>query len=148
MKDDLSQENTWKHDIFFKCSEKIAFRKKIIPEHELFRTIRKDEISFSRKYNIFSRRKVKDDLSQRIRGNMMFSVYSVKIVPLFPTNKKLTFQKPVKNQRLSSPEKKTLKNDISSITKKDDAHPRKDDIGILDLHCRKSSNDSLYCYGR
>ena len=27
MKDDLSQKNTWKHDIFFKYSEKMAFPK-------------------------------------------------------------------------------------------------------------------------
>ena len=106
MKDDLSQENTWKHDIFFKCSEKIAFPKKITPEHELSRTIRKDGISFSRKYDIFSRRKVKDDLSQKIRGNMMFSVYSVKMVPLFPTNMKLTFQKPIKKSKIVFSRKK------------------------------------------
>ena len=42
---------------------------------------------------------------------------------------------------------KTLKDDIFSITEKDDSHPRKDDIGILDWHSRKSSNDSLYLYG-
>ena len=28
MKDDLSQKNTWKYDIFFKCLEKIVFPKK------------------------------------------------------------------------------------------------------------------------
>ena len=28
MKDDLPQKNTWKYDIFFKCSEKIIFPKK------------------------------------------------------------------------------------------------------------------------
>ena len=28
MKDDLSQKNIWKYDIFFKCSEKIVFLKK------------------------------------------------------------------------------------------------------------------------
>ena len=27
MKDDLSQKNTWKYDIFFKCSGKIIFPK-------------------------------------------------------------------------------------------------------------------------
>ena len=41
----------------------------------------------------------------------------------------------------------TLKDDISSITEKDDTHPRKYDIGIPDEHSRKSSNDSLYFYG-
>ena len=29
MKDDLSQKNTWKNDIFFKCSENIVFPKKL-----------------------------------------------------------------------------------------------------------------------
>ena len=29
MKDDLSQKNTWKYDIFFKCSEKMVFPKKL-----------------------------------------------------------------------------------------------------------------------
>ena len=28
MKDDLSQKNSWKYDIFFKCSEKMVFPKK------------------------------------------------------------------------------------------------------------------------
>ena len=41
----------------------------------------------------------------------------------------------------------TPKDDISSITKKDDIHPRIDDIEILDGHSRKSSNDSLYFCG-
>ena len=43
--------------------------------------------------------------------------------------------------------KNTRKNDISGITEKDDIHPRKDDVDILDWHSRKSSNDSLYFYG-
>ena len=29
MKDDLSQKNTWKYDIFFKCSEKMVFPRKM-----------------------------------------------------------------------------------------------------------------------
>ena len=51
---------------------------------------------------------MKDDLSQKIHGNMMLSVCSVKMAFLFPTNMKL------------------------GITEKDDIHPRKDDIHILD----------------
>ena len=31
MKDDLSQKNTWKYDIFFKCPEKMVFPKKNAP---------------------------------------------------------------------------------------------------------------------
>ena len=40
--------------------------------------------------------------------------------------------------------KNTLKYYISGITGTYDIHPRKHDIGILDGHSRKSSNDSLY----
>ena len=43
--------------------------------------------------------------------------------------------------------KNTPKDDISSITEKDDIHPSKDDIVILDRHSRKSSNDSFYFCG-
>ena len=38
MKDDLSQKkkkNTRKYDIYFKCSEKMVFSKKITPGHDL-----------------------------------------------------------------------------------------------------------------
>ena len=43
--------------------------------------------------------------------------------------------------------KNTPKDDISGITKNDDIHPRKDDIGILDGDSRKNFNDSMYFYG-
>ena len=88
------KKNAWKYGIFFKCSKKVVLPKKIILEYDLSCTIRKDSISFSRKHDIFLRRKMKDDLSQKkIHGNMP---------------------------------------NISGTTKKDDAHPRKDGIGILD----------------
>ena len=82
VKDNLSQKNRWKYNIFFKCSEKIFFPKKNHSGtwHFFFPNIR-----------YFFRRKVKDDLSQKIRRNMMFSVYSVKMALLFPTNMKLPF---------------------------------------------------------
>ena len=51
-----------------------------------------------------------------------------------------------KKQRWPFP-KNTGKDDISSITEKDDIHPRKEDIGILDWHSRKSSNGSQHFYG-
>ena len=50
----LSQKNTWKYDIFFKCSEQMVFPKKIALEYNLSCTIREEDISFSRKYEIFS----------------------------------------------------------------------------------------------
>ena len=80
-------------------------------------------------YDIFSRRKMKDDFSKKVHGNTMFSVYSVKMVFLFPTNMKLPFCQKSKDYLLP---RNTNKNGISDITKTDDAHPRKDDIGALD----------------
>ena len=68
----------------------------------------------------------------------------VKVVFLFSTNMKLPFCQKSKYDLFL---KNTPKDDISSITKKDDIHPRKDDIGILDSQSRKSSNDSLYFHG-
>ena len=72
---------------------------------------------------------MKDDLSQRIHGNMMFSVCPVKMVFFFPTNMKLPFCQKSKDYLFP---KNTPKDDISSNTEKDDIHSRKDDIGILD----------------
>ena len=76
-----------------------------------------------RKYDIVLVWKIKDDLSQEIYGNMIFSVYMYKCykydITLLP-----------KKQRLSSPKKMHLKV-----------------IDVLDWHSRKSSNDSLYFYG-
>ena len=75
---------------------------------------------------------------------MMFSVYSVKMVLLFPVNMKLLFFHESKDDFFP---KNTLKYGSSGITKKDDTPPRKHDIGILYWHSRKTSNDSLYFYG-
>ena len=72
---------------------------------------------------------MKDDLSQKIHGNMMFSVYSVKMVFLFPATMKLSLCQKSKDDLLL---KNTPKDDISGITEKDVTHPKTDDIGILD----------------
>ena len=56
---------------------------------------------------------------------MMFSVYLVKMVYLFPTNMILPFCQKSKDDLLP---KNTLKNDIFGITEKDDIHPRKNGI--------------------
>ena len=75
MKDDLSQKNTWKcDDIFFKCSEKMVFSK-IALEYDLSCIIWKDGIFFPKIY-FFLGKKMKDDLSQGIHGNMIFSLYT------------------------------------------------------------------------
>ena len=62
-------------------------------------------------------------------GNMMFSMYSVKMVLFFLQ----TWNYPsVKKAKIIFFQKNTLKNGASGITKKGDAHPSKDDIGIGD----------------
>ena len=52
MKDDLSQKNTRKCDIFFRCSEKMVFSKRVVLGHDLSCIIGKDDISFSQKYDL------------------------------------------------------------------------------------------------
>ena len=56
-----------------------------------------------------------DDLSYKIQGNMIFSVYMYKCykydITLLPKKAKIIFS-----------QKNTLKGDISGITKKDDIH--------------------------
>ena len=76
MKDDLSQKNTRKYDVFFKLSEKMVFSKRVVPGHDLSCIIWKDGI-FSRKHDIFFLgQEVRDDPSEEIHGNMIFSVYT------------------------------------------------------------------------
>ena len=90
MKDDLSQKkkkNTRKYDIYFKCSEKMVFSKKITPGHDLSWTIWKICI-FSRKHGIFclDEKRERGDLSQEMHGNMIFFIW---YVPRPPAKKKL-----------------------------------------------------------
>ena len=128
MKDDLPQKNIWKYDIFFKCSERMVFPKK--SHWNMTFPVSSEKMAFLFLENmIFSLVEMKDDLSQKIHGNMVFSVYSVKMVFLFPTNMELPFCQKGKDYLLL---KITYENGIYSIFKKGDAHPRKDDIGILD----------------
>ena len=65
------------------------------------------------------------------------------MVFLLPTNMTLPLCQKSKDDLLP---KNTPEDDISNNTKKDDTHSKKD-IGILALHARKNSNDSLYLYG-
>ena len=53
-KDDLSQKNTWKYDIFFKCSEKMVFPRNSRLDVIFFVISGKMVSLFSRKYYIFS----------------------------------------------------------------------------------------------
>ena len=68
---------------------------------------------------LFFRRKMKDVLSPKILGNMIFSIYLVKMVLLFPANMIL------KKAKMIFSRKSVLKDDISGIIEKDDIHPRK-----------------------
>ena len=79
MINDLSQKKKkkkkWKYDIFFKCYEKMIFLKKwhwnmifLIPWGKM-------AFLFHENMIFFYGREMKDDISQKIHGNMMFSVY-------------------------------------------------------------------------
>ena len=105
MKDDLSQKNTWKYDIFFNCSKKMVFPKKSHWHMIFLVSSGKIHFFFTKIWYFFCRRKMKDDLSQKIHGNMMFSVYYVKVVFFFLTNMKLSFRQ--KTKRWPSPGKYT-----------------------------------------
>ena len=53
VKDDISQKNTRKYDIFFKLSEKTVFSKRAASGQDIPCIIWKDGIFFSRKHDIF-----------------------------------------------------------------------------------------------
>ena len=65
MKDDPSQKNTRKYDIFFKLSEKMVFSKRATLGHDLSCIIWKDGIFFPKTY-FFLGQEVRDELSQEI----------------------------------------------------------------------------------
>ena len=65
----------------------------------------------------------------------------VKVVFLFPTNMKLPICRKSKDDLFP---KNTRKENVSGITEKDGIHSRKEDIGILDWHSRKSFNDFFF----
>ena len=75
MKDDLSQKNTRKYDIFFKCSQKMVFSKRTMPVHDLSCIVSKDSIFSPKAWYFFLGQKIRDDLSQEIHSGMIFSVY-------------------------------------------------------------------------
>ena len=86
---------------------------------------------------------MKDDLSQKLHGNMMLSVCSIKMVFLFHTNMKLPFCQKSKDDLFL---KNTTKDDISGITEKDFIHPRKDDISILCTFLETFLSVFIYCF--
>ena len=72
------KKNIWNYDIFFKCSERWSFQKKYIGIWTFLYYLERWYF-FPRKtwYFLFGR-KMKDDLSREINGNMIFSVYVYK----------------------------------------------------------------------
>ena len=72
---------------------------------------------------------MKDDLSQKnVWKYDVFCIFGKDGI-FFPPNMKLSFYQKSKDDIFP---KNTPKHGIPSITEKDDIHPRKDDIGILD----------------
>ena len=102
MKDDLSQKNTWKYDVFFKCSEKVVFPKK---SHWnvifLVALSGKMILHFPKNMILFFRQKMKDDLSQK-ENTWKYGIF-------FKCSEKMFF-----------PEKIALEYDLSCIIWKDD----------------------------
>ena len=73
--------------IFFKMFWKDHLSKKIALESDLSYIVRRYFFYiFPENMILFFRQKMKDDLSQKIRGNMIFSLFSVKMIFVFPTN--------------------------------------------------------------
>ena len=112
MKDDLSQKNTWKYDIFFRCSEKMVFSKKL-QRHMTFLVLSGKMVFFPPK-----------TWYQEIHGNMIFSVYTSRCYKggVMPFRQK-------ENQKWSSPAKILLK--LIDILH---WHPRKGPSNYLDLY--------------
>ena len=121
MKDDLSQKkNTWKYDIFCKCSEKMFFPK-ILHLNMIFLVLSGNMIFFPQNTILFFKRKMKDGLSQNkktkktwkydifckcsekmvfpkiLHLNMIFLVLSRKMIFLFPENMILFFRRRMKD---------------------------------------------------
>ena len=130
---------------FSKCSEKMIFQKKNCTGIWSFLYHQERWYSFSPKIWFYCLGgKWKMISVSKKDGNMMFSVCWIKIIFIFPTNLKLSFCQKSKEDLFP---KNAPEDYISGITEKDNIHPWKDDIGILDWHSRKCSNDSLYFYG-
>ena len=76
MKDDLFQKNTRKYDILFGPPEKKVFSKRAAPGHDLYVLSGKMVFFFSKTRYFFLGQESRDDPSQEIHGNIIFSVYT------------------------------------------------------------------------
>ena len=115
-KDDISQKNTWKYDIFFKCSEKMVFPKNSRLNMIFFVISGKMVFLFSRKYDIFS-------LGGKWK-KMIFIKKRMEIYFLYICEGVTGVTLPASGKNAKMPQKYTPKGDISSITEKNDIHPR------------------------
>ena len=70
------EKNTWKYDIFFRCSEKMVFSKKLYWNMIFLVSPGKLAFFLPKTWYYSFGRKMKDDPSQEIHGNMIFSVYT------------------------------------------------------------------------
>ena len=143
MKDDLSQKKYMEIWYILQMFRKDGLSKKIALEYDLSYIMRKDGISFSRKYDIFLwTENERWYFSKNIWKYDVFCML-VKVVFLFPTNVKLPFCQKSKDDLFP---KNTPKDDISGITEKDDIHPREDDIGILCTFMETFLSVFIYCF--
>ena len=126
-KDDLSQKNTWKYDIFFKCSEKMVFPKNSRLNMIFFVISGKMVFLFSRKYDIFSLGgKWKKMIFIKKHVEIWYFLYicvGVTSTILPPPGKKT---------KMPLPRRNTPKGDISE---KDDFYPRKYSISAETPRC-------------
>ena len=119
--------------------------KKITLKYDLSCIIWKDDIAFYQKYDSFSR----DGKWKMIFLKKWMVIWWFLYIWLrwcFFFLQIWNYPSAKKSKDYLLPKEK-LKDDISGINEKDDTHPKKDDIGILDWHYKKSSNDSLCLYG-
>ena len=114
-KDDLSQKNTWKYDIFFKCSERMVFPKVSRLNMIFFVISGKIVFRFYRKYIFSSGGKWK---------KMIFITKLVEIWYFLYICVGVTGMTLPSWQKTKIPRKNTPEVDISSITEKNDIHPR------------------------
>ena len=95
MKDDLPQKNTRKYDIFFKLSEKMGFSKKaaidLLKRDTIFLVLSGKMVFFPPEiWHFFLGQEVIDDLSQEIHGDMIFSVYTLKMIDVLDLHPRKT----------------------------------------------------------
>ena len=122
-------KKTWKYDIFFRCSEKMVFPKKLHWSMIFPISWGNKAFLFPENMVFFYRRKMKDDIFQKIHGNKIWcSLYIGKVGISFSYIYKITLLS--KKQRRFYTVKYTYRWHFRHYWK-DDIHRRKGDIGNL-----------------